>query len=401
MTLYSSIQNILIVKDGIMNELNQPLYLKIYNSLIDRIKQGEFQDGDRISTEMELAHEFEVSRITSRKAMDMLAENGYLKRTPGKGSFVTTVNILNNDQDNVENNKIRNTLIGFIIPDFSASYGIDLLSGAEKEACENECNFMFYRTYGRQDLEEKAIDSLLDKGAGGIILMPVHGEHYNPKIFKMVLDEFPFVLIDRNLKGIPAPFIGTDNISAAKKMTDYLLDLGHKTISFISPPAIDTSTIEDRIEGFVRSHAERGVAVNQSLWQSDLTCTVPDKNTDENIKADIEKIKNLITNNPDITCFFAVEYNLALVVLEAIKSLNKKVPDDFSIVCFDGPFNYIGDYAFTHIRQKETEMGVKAVKMLLTQMKSKNGNDKVYIEAEIIIGSSTKRIDNKKQAENL
>lgn len=375
-----------------MNENNQTLYMKIYESLLEKINSGELKEGDRIPTEMELAEEFQVSRITSRKALDVLSENGYITRTPGKGSFVTSIS---KKQEQNESNPVRikssSCMIGLVLPDFSASYAMDLLSGIEKEACNYNCGFTFCRTYGRQDLEEKAIDFLLEMGVDGIILMPVHGEHYNPKIFKMVLDGFPFVLVDRYLKGIPAPFIGTDNVTAAKTMTDYLLELGHRNISFISPPSVDASTIEDRMEGFVKSHKEHGIPVDEAIWITDMTCTVPGKNSGENIRDDIEKIKRLIKENPDITCFFVVEYNMALVVLQAIKAIDGRVPEDYSVVCFDGPVNYVGDYYFTHIRQQEEKMGREAVHMLIRQIERKDGHERKYIEGKLIEGSSTKK----------
>ncbi|HEY5583641.1 MAG TPA: GntR family transcriptional regulator [Ruminiclostridium sp.] len=376
-----------------MNEIKKPLYFQIYSELIDEIKDGKLNAGDRMLTEKELAEKYNVSRITSRRALDMLGENGYINRTPGRGSYVKNhAPFISPETEVKDDSKSEVLLIGLIIPDFGTSYGMDILSGAEKEATANGCRFTFYRTYGQQDLEEAAIDELLEMGVDGLIIMPVHGQHYNPKILKMVLDGFPFVMIDRCLKGIPAPFVGSDNVEAAKKITDFVLDLGHKYVSFISPPEIDTSTIEDRIEGFVKSHAERGVPVNDSYRITNLTSTVPGKNIKENIQDDIELVKKVLCDNPEITCLFVVEYNLAMLVVEAVKALGKKVPDDYAVVCFDGPFNQIGDYTFTHIRQKEMEMGSRAVKMLLEHIQGKLGSQKVYLETELVIGLSTKKL---------
>lgn len=376
-----------------MNEIKKPLYLQIYYELIDEIECGKLNAGDRMLTEKELAEKYNVSRITSRKALDMLGENGYINRTPGRGSYVKKKDsLISYEKKNSGECKSEALLIGLIIPDFGASYGMDILSGAEKEATANGCRFTFYRTYGQQNLEEEAIDELLEMGVDGLIIMPVHGQHYNPKILKMVLDGFPFVLIDRYLKGISAPFIGSDNVEAAKKITDFVLDLGHKNVSFISPPEIDTSTIADRIEGFVKSHAERGVPVNDSYRITNLTSTVPGKNIKENIQADMEMIKKVLIDNPEITCLFVVEFNLAMLVVEAVKALGKKVPDDYAVVCFDGPFIQIGDYQFTHIRQKEMEMGSRAVKMLLEHLQGINENEKVYLETELVEGLSTKQL---------
>jgi len=375
-----------------MNEQNKPLYMKIYDSLVDKINRGEIHAGDRIYTEKELAEKFDVSRITSRKALEMMAENGYIKRIPGKGSFIT---FRDGDAEEGQGSGVKRVTmdkpaIGFILPDFSSSYGVDLISGAERETVSNGRYFMFYRTYGSQEIEEKAIESFLEIGVEGIILMPVHGENYNPKIFKMVLDGIPFVMIDRNLKGIPAPFVGTDNVAASKKLTDYLLDEGYKSVAFISTPETGATTIEERLEGFTKSHLEHGMVINPNLLLTNLSCTIPGKNTEQNIKSDIEKVRQLILNQPSIDCLFAVEYNLSLVAMEAVKSLSLNVPEDISVVCFDGPQNYIGEYYLTHIRQKETQMGAEAVRMLLRQQEGDERNKKVYLEADLVIGKSTR-----------
>lgn len=374
-----------------MVESNQPLYQKIYNHLLEGIRSGEYGT-KRLPSEKELTVEFNVSRITSKKALEMLADNGLIKRIPGKGSFAVGSDELRGqtEHDKKEN---PNTLIGVIISDFSESYGTWLLAGIEGNASENGHYIIIRRSYGNQNAEEEAIDALMNMGVDGIIILPVHGEHYNPKILRLVLDGFPIVMIDRQLKGIPAPFVGTDNIDAAKKATDYLIDMGHTRICFLSPPVADTSVLEDRLEGFIKSHAERGVMIDQSIWLTDITGTMPGKKDNSIIKADIERIKNHIAENPGITCLFCVEYNIALMAAEALKHLGKSIPNDISILCFDGPLNYVGEYFFTHIRQKELEMGETAVRLLQKQITDKSGNEKILLEADLVNGASTIEIN--------
>lgn len=374
-----------------MDNENQPLYLKIYNDLITGIKSGKYREGDRIPSEKELAEEFRVSRITSKKALEKLAGDGIITRQPGRGSFVADSSLAINlvaDRPGPAGNK----LFGLVIADFSESYGTGLLSGIEHETNQNGCYFILRRSYGRQNEEEMIIESLLEFGVDGLIIMPVHDEHYSLKILRLVLDKFPMVLIDRNLQNIPAAFVGSDNVVAAQKATDYLLNLGHRAISFLSPPATGASTISERIDGFMKSHAEHGVAVDQSLWITDLISTIPDHYSLETLAQDKERIVSLLEKNPEITCLFAVEYNIALIALDAIKELGKKVPDDISILCFDGPDNYTRDYFFTHIRQREEEMGQTAVQLLLKQIKGQEISNKIFLETDLIIGHSTRSI---------
>ena len=66
-----------------------PLYLKIYNDLLAGIKNGTYASGSRLPSEKELSSSYDVSRITSKKALEMLAEQNMITRMPGKGSYVS------------------------------------------------------------------------------------------------------------------------------------------------------------------------------------------------------------------------------------------------------------------------------------------------------------------------
>jgi GntR family transcriptional regulator len=65
-----------------------PLYRRISDELKARIEAGEYQPGDRLPSELELARAYSVSRITSRQALELLGSEGLLVRRQGMGSFV-------------------------------------------------------------------------------------------------------------------------------------------------------------------------------------------------------------------------------------------------------------------------------------------------------------------------
>lgn len=48
------------------------MYERIYGDLLAKIQSGDYQPGDRLPSEKELAEFYGVSRITAKKAMDML-----------------------------------------------------------------------------------------------------------------------------------------------------------------------------------------------------------------------------------------------------------------------------------------------------------------------------------------
>jgi GntR family transcriptional regulator len=67
-----------------------PLYRQIKDLLTRSLQGGEWQPGDAIPSEMELAARYKVSQGTVRKAVDELATGNLLVRRQGKGTFVAT-----------------------------------------------------------------------------------------------------------------------------------------------------------------------------------------------------------------------------------------------------------------------------------------------------------------------
>ncbi|HEM3178212.1 TPA: GntR family transcriptional regulator [Streptococcus suis] len=65
-----------------------PLYIQIKNSLKEQIQDGQYKSGQKIPTEPELGEIFQVSRVTVRKAIEDLVNEGYLIKKQGKGTFV-------------------------------------------------------------------------------------------------------------------------------------------------------------------------------------------------------------------------------------------------------------------------------------------------------------------------
>ena len=67
-----------------------PLYQQIKGLITASLQAGEWQPGQAIPSEMELAARYRVSQGTVRKAIDELATDNLLVRRQGKGTFVAT-----------------------------------------------------------------------------------------------------------------------------------------------------------------------------------------------------------------------------------------------------------------------------------------------------------------------
>jgi len=66
----------------------RPLYARIREQLVERIRSGAWKPGQLIPNEFEIAAEFGVSQGTARKAVSELAAERLVTRRQGRGTFV-------------------------------------------------------------------------------------------------------------------------------------------------------------------------------------------------------------------------------------------------------------------------------------------------------------------------
>lgn len=361
------------------------MYEKIYRDIIKSIQEGIYKEKDLLPSEKELAEQYGVSRITTNKAMNMLARQGVIERIQGKGSFVSS-NAMEMTQNVIEMEKFTEAehvperhsesaqnMIGVIVDGFDITWGSNLIKGIERECNKQNLGMFFCCTYGSVDAENEGIKNALTYGVRGLILMPVQGEKYNDTILKLALNKFPVVLVDRDMKGIGIPCVKTDNYAAAKELTEILISRGHKNICFVTHSVETTPTIENRVNAFrdcVMKHPDcRGVVELMNSYNTTL------EDADQAyMDYDLSEVKAIIEREQDCTAFFTVEYKMGALFKRAFRELGMKR----EICTFDGlGVIYTEGEQFLHVRQGEYQIGKEAVKTLKNVMDGK--------ETELII----------------
>jgi GntR family transcriptional regulator len=72
----------------IVQRLGVPIYLQVKNYILDKLKSGDFQPGDKLPTERDLAKTLDISRNTVSAAYKELLLEGILEARQGRGTFV-------------------------------------------------------------------------------------------------------------------------------------------------------------------------------------------------------------------------------------------------------------------------------------------------------------------------
>lgn len=356
------------------------MYEQIYEDLLEKIKSGEFAAGDQLPTENELAGQYGVSRITTKKSMNLLAENHYITRIAGKGSFVNSeeqtkqADILAEWTDDASEWKS----IAVIFDTFDSDYGSRMLRSIERECTRRHYHMIFKCTYGSFEMEKTAIYSALAKGVEGILLMCAQGENFNSTVLKLVYHKYPLVLVDRAMNGISIPCVKTDNYAAAKELTGKLIAAGHKNICFLTHSYTSTMSIHERYEGFVSCMMQHKSA-NGILEKIDNYNPAPENVDLEYQEFDYSQMNDMIERNKECTAFIAAEYRLGLFLSRALKQkgLTK------AIATFDGIEAMYENDDFIHVRQNEAEIGRQAVILLEDFINGNPKKEDIYIPYEI------------------
>ncbi len=70
------------------SQSHAPIYFRIQQAMLEQIRSGVLKPGQQLPTEIELAQQYQVSRITAKRALDELVRQGRAFRQQGRGTFV-------------------------------------------------------------------------------------------------------------------------------------------------------------------------------------------------------------------------------------------------------------------------------------------------------------------------
>ena len=246
--------------------------------------------------------------------------------------------------------------IGIIIADILDPFHAGIARGFEDEAHKNDYNIILCNSDNDPKKEMSYLDWLSYKRADGVAIVSTGLSAdairaHNAKGMKMVL-------IGRVIKGLNADTLTIDNLNGAYTATKYLLDLGHSDIALINVQKKITPSI-DRMKGYKKALEEAGKKVNFNLISS-----ASDFRYAEGYKA----MGKLLERGEKFTAVFAMNDQLALGTINAIRDHGYKVPKNYSVIGFDGL--HWGTWIrpqLTTISVSPYKYGVKSCDLLINQ----------------------------------
>ncbi|MGL1892466.1 MAG: LacI family transcriptional regulator [Spirochaetaceae bacterium] len=263
----------------------------------------------------------------------------------------------------------------------ATSYYTRLLAGIESFCIKSHYDILLSSSRGRME-DFDCLKPYYSRKADGVIILGAKptGEQF----IRIDKDNIPCVVIGDRDPTSKVNYVDTKNFEGMYDATKLLIENGHSKIAFITGN-VDTQNSIDRYKGYCKAMEENNLSMDKE-W------LFPGDYTKESGGRAIKTLLNL-KNRP--TAVVSSTDLMAIGIYEEFKTQGLVVPDDISIIGFDGHelCNYMSPPLST-MRQPLEDMGAEAARILIDQIEDRNINTQHLIfPVEYQQGSSVKKLN--------
>lgn len=279
--------------------------------------------------------------------------------------------------------------IGLIIPEIVHHFFSNIVNAIIEKAEKEGYLVIILQSNESEELEKKQIDLLISKRVDGILMSLSSDTKNLDHLKKVISHEIPLVLFDKISKVINCSKVVIDDKSAGYDATEYLIKSGCKKIAHFRGPLNPQNSI-DRFLGYKKALEVHNLNFDRSLV---FTC---EKVTFEE---GYEFAKKIHTENIDVDAIFAITDLVAIGAIAYFNEVKVEIPEQISIIGFSNWFmSSVITPSLSTINQPGFDMGKKALKLLLKEIKAQKKGEKfnhktIILPTKVIERKSTLILD--------
>lgn len=355
-------------------------YERVKQDISEKILSEVYRVNEKLPTESELMEIYHVSRFTVRHAIGELEKENFVYRIQGRGMFV-------NEWKNKPRPSVENKTIGLITTHIADYIFPNIITGVDNYISNYGYSILIANTQNNPDRERKSLTNLLSNKLSGLIIEPTRSalNNVNKSIYENIKSMgIPMLFINAVYDGLDIPYLIMDDVKIGEMVTNNLITLGHSQIMGIFK--VDDTQGIHRMNGYIKAYQDHPEIANLSeilMYQ-----------TEENKINLFEKLYTILTR-PKFAPTAIVCYNdqLAIQILNFVKGIGMKVPEDLSIIGVDDyQFSQFISPPLTTIRHPQERMGLDAGKMIINMINKQPVTSKIY-EPEMINRESVRTIN--------
>jgi DNA-binding LacI/PurR family transcriptional regulator len=273
----------------------------------------------------------------------------------------------------------RTDVLGLIAGNLGNAFEAELLERIEQVASERKLTTLLCTTNRHPEDEATKIEMLLEQRVAGIAMLQFSGDRR--LMAQLLTEHVPVVMV--SCWDEYADCVTVDDAAGLELAVGHLAELGHRRIAYVTDERVESTTRRIRLEAFERALLRHGL-VFHSDW------VIHGDGGEGGVEPD--NFAELFERGGLPEAIVATNDNIAITLIEQLESRGWRVPDDVSVVGFDGSrvagLHRIG---LTTIAQPVEQLARSSVDLLLNRVVGETPPRRrhVSLEPKIIVRAST------------
>ncbi len=349
---------------------------KKYQLLVERLK-AEIESGEapaKLDSETTLCERFQVSRITVRRAIAELVQEGLLESAQGKGTYIRQQNLYRSPQ---------HQRVGLITYTYNDEIFDDIIQQTEHSLAENGYSLLVQRVAESVAGKRVALQRILQENVDGLIIEGILSDLpcYNLDIYREIEQAgLPMVFTNGVHQELSAPHITINDRESITNMVDILVSLGHTRIGgvFCDNQYQTKMRYRGYLDGLLRNHLE--YQDNRVMFSSPST------------RSHLFDTQFYAMRKGLLECTAMVCYNdsMARFLEGTFSRMGILVPEQMSITGLDNLATSAQHHTKLTTAQHPTrQMAQESVDMLLTMLKTRRPVPSRVLSTRFIPGDTT------------
>lgn len=218
----------------------------------------------------------------------------------------------------------RSQLIAMVVADLANPFFSRIVWAAEAGVAAWGYSLVVFNSDEKPEAEKRILARIRMLACDGTVLVPVGAPSQYAASHEPSGKSPPMVLLGRIVDNLSADTVTIDNVAAARQVTSYLLDLGHRRIGSITGP-LHLTTGRGRLDGMLQAMQARGVAPREGHVR-----------TGEFREDAAYSVAREMLQLPDRpSALYVANGVMALGVMRAVADLGLRCPEDISIASTD------------------------------------------------------------------
>lgn len=270
--------------------------------------------------------------------------------------------------------------IGILTPSLENLFFSEVIKGIDQVMGPNGYTTFLCHTEGRGDKEVEIIDTLVNRQVDGIIILDPRQDNVVSGYFEELAQEVPLLLINGRSQGVQCNYVLNDAEAGVLDALKYFVQENISEIAFLRGKKSYSYDIKEEV---YRQFME-------SKGYSPSIVRIKDGNDAHTVEQAKEVIITLLQSEQRPKALLACNDWMAVGALNAAKTLNIHVPDDFRIIGFDNTIiSQITEPKLSTVDQQMTRLGKLAANRLYNMMTEEDTeNQKIFLETKLIIRES-------------